>query len=385
MAPTRSAVRSGVAESSESWRKVRRRVDSADRVVGWLGRILRVALPGAAIAVRVPVAGDPAIFASRCVSGGSLDESIVQGARAELLRRGETAALIQSGVLGRVGLARSRLMASLLPAADLAGVIVAQRELGFVDRDLDLLAATGELASWSLEHGLLRIDLEESAQSEILARSVLLLSHDLVKNVTCLRAAIGSLGGERVGTSRDDVALKTIEELAVAVVHPLRTLVRTAVNFDECAFAKPATLGKVLSRAIRRVEKLRRCRMIDLDLADGTGSLEVPRIVGAIVENLLDNAVVACRDDAQVGIGAGVRGGRISVRVSNEGPGAVAAVPSTLRRLPGSGEDAGRGLGVGLVHSKALTLAFGGRLRLLPRGRGGMDAILDLPLAGRVS
>ncbi len=87
------------------------------------------------------------------------------------------------------------------------------------------------------------------------------------------------------------------------------------------------------------------------------------------IHNLVDNAVQA--SPQRVEVSAGVMGGRLWVRIADQGPG-VAATPM--------GD--GQGLGIGLLLARGAVERLGGGLALGPGERGGTWATLHLPLAG---
>jgi len=111
-----------------------------------------------------------------------------------------------------------------------------------------------------------------------------------------------------------------------------------------------------------------------------------PELLRSSVENLLRNARESYGEAESEGevelalaLTAGKRGGRASISVLDRGPGLAAesmekAFDPFFTEKPG-------GYGIGLPLARGFVEAAGGELRLFPRGGGGTEARIELPIA----
>lgn len=115
---------------------------------------------------------------------------------------------------------------------------------------------------------------------------------------------------------------------------------------------------------------------------------DTPIIAEATVEqairNVLDNAAHATRANgrAEIEIVARCRRGKLSVAVLDAGAGIDPNVRDEIGIRVLSTKE--RGLGIGLLLSRAALQRFGGDLELRSRPAGGVEARIDLPLDGLV-
>ena len=110
-----------------------------------------------------------------------------------------------------------------------------------------------------------------------------------------------------------------------------------------------------------------------------------PEAIRVAVRNLLDNAVKYSPADSEVTITCGATGGRVSIRISDEGPGIEAAEEKAIfqKFVRGSAARRGnvKGSGIGLAMVRHIIAAHGGDVRLdAGLGRGASFTIL-LPAA----
>jgi two-component system sensor histidine kinase RegB len=100
------------------------------------------------------------------------------------------------------------------------------------------------------------------------------------------------------------------------------------------------------------------------------------------IRNVLDNAAEAVAGNAagRVAITVDCRGGRLAMTVADDGPGLAPGLQDDVgARIVSTKE---RGLGIGLLLSRASLERFGGALRLGNRAEGGVEARIELPLGG---
>jgi two-component system, sensor histidine kinase RegB len=100
------------------------------------------------------------------------------------------------------------------------------------------------------------------------------------------------------------------------------------------------------------------------------------------IRNVLDNAAQAAATTGagNVAISVGYRGEELTIAVADDGPGLPAAVRDGVGARILSTKK--RGLGIGLLLSRASLERFGGRLQLQNRPSGGVEARIQLPLRG---
>jgi two-component system, NtrC family, nitrogen regulation sensor histidine kinase NtrY len=210
-------------------------------------------------------------------------------------------------------------------------------------------------------------------------RLVRVLSHEINNSLAPISSIAGTLRltlrGEPVGWTDDATrGLEVIERRA-------DSLARLMTAYAKLARLPPPERGRV------EVEVLVR-RVVDLEKRATVENLGGPADAGVIGDsaqleqlliNLVANAVDAARETGgRVAIGWSVRGDRVEVRVTDEGPGLADTtnlfVPFFTTKPGGSG--------IGLALSRQIADAHHGQLALENRrDRCGCQATLVLPLA----
>lgn len=101
--------------------------------------------------------------------------------------------------------------------------------------------------------------------------------------------------------------------------------------------------------------------------------------IGQVIRNVLDNAAHATLANGRgtVAMRVSSRGTRLDIAVSDEGAGLDPSLREIGLRVVSTKE---RGLGIGLLLSRAALERFGGRLELANRPAGGVEAQIHLPL-----
>ncbi len=122
------------------------------------------------------------------------------------------------------------------------------------------------------------------------------------------------------------------------------------------------------------------------DAADDSGPVEGSQaLVGRMVDNIIDNAIVHNEPDGWISVSVRAAGGTARLTVENGGAilqqSQVALLPQPFRRLGAdrTGSDTGSGLGLSIVA--AIAAAHGGALELHALPDGGLRAEITLPLA----
>ena len=186
------------------------------------------------------------------------------------------------------------------------------------------------------------------------------------------RSAAAALGG----------VVADIDDLARAEAAPLQ--------------ARPATvdLAVAVSEIALALDGPRRERSarIDIAIAPGTLAWADPGHLGRALRNVVANALAHSPQGGVVGVTAGSTGGRILIRVADQGPGiAPGDVAHVFERFyradtsrandPATGR--ARGMGLGLTIARELLAANGGRIAVERTGPDGTTFVLEVPAAGR--
>ena len=231
----------------------------------------------------------------------------------------------------------------------------------------------------------------ESAEREALAeadraRAALLaaVSHDLRTPLASVKAAASSLRNDAIAWSPEDseALLATIEEGAdrldalVANLLDMSRLEAGAVSTR----SGPVELDPLVRVVVGALEPDDAGR-VDVDLDPALLAWADAGLLERVVDSLVSNAVRHAPDPAGVRVDASLVGPRVLLRVSDTGPGIVAAdrdrVFAPFQRLgdvPG-----GSGVGLGLAVARGLTEAMAGTLTLDDTPGGGTTFVVDLP------
>lgn len=231
----------------------------------------------------------------------------------------------------------------------------------------------------------------ESAEREALAeadraRAALLaaVSHDLRTPLASVKAAASSLRNDAIAWSPEDseALLATIEEGAdrldalVANLLDMSRLEAGAVSTR----SGPVELDPLVRVVVGALEPDDAGR-VDVDLDPALLAWADAGLLERVVDNLVSNAVRHAPEPAGVRVDASLVGPRVLLRVSDTGPGIVAAdrdrVFAPFQRLgdvPG-----GSGVGLGLAVARGLTEAMAGTLTLDDTPGGGTTFVVDLP------
>lgn len=153
---------------------------------------------------------------------------------------------------------------------------------------------------------------------------------------------------------------------------------------------EPVALADELAAAVRsaRPRAAARGQTIAVDLAGDLPDAHIaPSDLAIMVGNLLDNAIKYGREGGSVRLGAGYRGGRLEIAVSDDGPGIP---PEDLPRVQERFFRVNRahtrdipGSGLGLALVAAVARQYGGSLTISSGGAPGegVRACLSLPVA----
>jgi two-component system sensor histidine kinase KdpD len=247
-------------------------------------------------------------------------------------------------------------------------------------RLLDIAAQRDELAT--------RAAGTDAAERIASARTAVLhaISHDLRSPLTGIITAAAALRDGAVG---DDDRAELVDVVA-SEAGRLSRLVDDLLDLSkiQAGAADPredwCDLHDVVAGAAEQVRAVRGERAMEVAVPDHLPLVRADaRQLERVFANLLENAVKFSPPRAPVRVTGAVAGGRVTVRVTDRGPG----IPAGERRqvfepfYRGRGDAAGSGLG--LAISRGFVEANGGRIVLAPEERGGTSFVVSFPLVAQ--
>lgn len=231
-------------------------------------------------------------------------------------------------------------------------------------RDLDEVLAT--MAT--------RLDQLVRAQRAFVADA----SHQLRTPLTALRLRLENLQSRVDGPSSAEVeaAIDETDRLS-ALVSDLLQLVRS----DEPRAVEPTDLAQLARERVDTWSAVYDARDVALQVVGADQPLIVEAVPGAveqILDNLIDNALVASPPGGEVSVEVAADGAVGTLRVSDEGPGLSddEKATATQRFWRGRTTEPGTGLGLAIVDS--LVTVSGGRLDLGDAPGGGLEVRVAL-------
>lgn len=204
------------------------------------------------------------------------------------------------------------------------------------------------------------------------------LMHGLKNPLASLSQFVRGQGNGVAGQNGEDV------HDALTAARRMQALVEQTLEVLADARGGPAyevIVRELLQEVRQRVESLAVSREVLLSIAgesDAVLSSRDANLLRLILVNLLENAVQVTQPGGQVCLAARIEGGRLILRVQDQGPG----FPEHLRAglfLPCRSTRAG-GSGLGLAISKQLAEHLGASLELKTSSPSGCVFVLDLPL-----
>ncbi|HEY7151013.1 MAG TPA: ATP-binding protein [Solirubrobacterales bacterium] len=208
----------------------------------------------------------------------------------------------------------------------------------------------------------------EATRRADVAKTALLhaISHDLRSPLTAITTAASALGSRALTPEDRDALIEAIASESARLAGLVDDLLD--ISRIEAHAVNPrkdwCDLGDVVARATAQAE-IRREHPLELDLP---AELPLVRADAAQLErvfsNLLRNAIEFSPDDAPVRISGGAGGGRITIRVTDQGRGIPRAKRAEIFEPFVRGHDGGHGSGLGLAICRGLVEANGGEIRL---------------------
>ncbi len=227
-----------------------------------------------------------------------------------------------------------------------------------------------------------------------LGRTVQAVAHELNTPLATIqtlaadmRAALESAPPEAKALAED------LDESALVILDEMRRcraitqdLLSGRDQLSSNAADGPSSVGTAVRRAATLVfgTGQTRSRLILPAELDRTSVAMSPDPLVQVFVNLLQNAADVIEDRPQAKITVGVErqpGGRISIRVDDEGPGLPPGSRDRIFEAFYTTKPQGKGTGLGLYTALNLVREAGGHLELGSSPRGGTRATLDLPAA----
>lgn len=178
------------------------------------------------------------------------------------------------------------------------------------------------------------------------------------------------------GDSRRELLERVIQQ-----VDRLDRLVRDLLSFAKPWKARPREqeLARIVRSVVEGIQpKGAKARATILCQVDGTRLVCDPELMEIALWNVVANAVEAVPRGGHVWVTAGTKGGRVRIRVEDDGPGIPAKHLGAVFRPFFTTKAKGTGLGLSIVR-KAVT-AHNGMIRIEPREGGGTRVELEFPI-----
>ena len=207
--------------------------------------------------------------------------------------------------------------------------------------------------------------------------SVGLILHDATKQLLCLRSRAKRLWLALPEGSPCRVEAEALCELAADASDLTRSVVDVAKLASRMLKDDRTTVESALEASVARVTRIRGERTIALQVPVSLSARRIPGGAVSLLENLIDNAVLASSDESPVEVCVDELGSELSFLVSDRGVGMDhRAHPMPSDQEPDQAETR---QGVGLLFARELVACVGGRIEFSSRNGGGTDALCIIP------
>lgn len=211
------------------------------------------------------------------------------------------------------------------------------------------------------------------------------LGHDLRTPITTMRAALEmALWSERRPDQYRAVLASTLEEVdRLTLISDALSLLARLEAGDLAPVVVEADLRAIAHQAVDRARERVGANQIRIDVPpEPVPARADPRLLGMVLDQLLDNARRHTPPGTPVGVSASAANGHVSLVVEDEGPGVPDEMLPQLfshfyRGDPARGRHAGFGLG--LTLAAAIVELHRGRITAERGGGGGLRIRIDLP------
>jgi two-component system sensor histidine kinase KdpD len=221
-------------------------------------------------------------------------------------------------------------------------------------------------------------------------RTVLLatVSHDLRTPLAAAKAAISCLRSDGIQLSAEDQGelLATTDESLDQLTQLLASLLDVSRLQAGVlpVFPRPADLQQIIAHCLGGIGP--EAWPVMVRLPPGLPRVMVdPPIMERVIANLTANALRYSPSGSPPSLTASARGGRVTVRVADYGPGVPEAdrdrIFAAFQRLGDARSTIG--VGLGLTVSRGLTEAMGGTLEPEETPGGGLTMAVSVPAAAR--
>ncbi|MGH2984520.1 MAG: sensor histidine kinase [Solirubrobacterales bacterium] len=226
-------------------------------------------------------------------------------------------------------------------------------------------------------------EMEASRRAEVAKTAVLhSISHDLRSPLTAIRTAASGLGGE-VEASDRDALISVVDEEAGRLARLVDNLLD--LSRIEAGAARPrldwCDLRDVVSRAAAQAEGANGSAQVDLALPQ---DLPLVRADSSQLErvftNLIENAIKFSPRGVPVRISGGSGAAKVTVRVTDQGPGVPASVRARIFEPFFRDGRAGAGSGLGLAICRGFVEANEGEISLQSDAPDGTSFAVSFPL-----
>jgi two-component system, OmpR family, sensor histidine kinase KdpD len=235
------------------------------------------------------------------------------------------------------------------------------------------------------EQEMTRLTMESERLRAALLRSV---AHDLRSPLTALLGAGNLLAdnyNDLTETERKKLATDISEEIIWLTNLVENILDMTRINESQLVIKKDnEVVDDVVSEAVAHVERLLRSRKFSVDLPESVVMVPMDgRLIVRVLINLLENAVIHTREDAEIKLTVAVSHNELEVSVSDTGDGIDAGmIDGLFERFVTTDKavsDGKRGIGLGLANCKALIEAHGGKIHAESNIPKGSKFVFTLP------
>jgi two-component system, OmpR family, sensor histidine kinase KdpD len=226
-------------------------------------------------------------------------------------------------------------------------------------------------------------EMEASRRAEVAKTAVLhSISHDLRSPLTAIRTAASGLSGGVEEADREALISVVNEE-----AERLTRLVDNLLDLSriEAGAARPrldwCDLRDVVARAAAQAKGESESAEIDVALPDDLPLVRAdPSQLERVFTNLLENAIKFSPPGAPVRISGGSGASKVTVRVTDQGPGVPASIRGRIFEPFSRDSRAGAGSGLGLAISRGFVEANDGEISLQSDAPDGTSFAVSFPL-----
>jgi two-component system, OmpR family, sensor histidine kinase KdpD len=272
-----------------------------------------------------------------------------------------------------------------------SGWISAAPDSGWAREDLERMAKPlGRLIDVAYEHDRIsnRFAEAEATRRADSAKTALLhaISHDLRSPLTAITTAAGGLRAGTISEGDRSELLSVIDDESGRLARLVDDLLD--VSRIQAGAVNPRTdwcdLADVTASAAAAVRSRLGDHPIEFDLPSDLPLVHADAAqLERVFSNLLENAIRFSPEDQPVRVSGGTGGGKVIVRVTDQGRGIPAARQVEVFEPFVAGRDGHAGSGLGLAICRGLVEANGGTIRLQSTPGLGTSFAVAFPLAAQ--